>query len=52
MRNDAYCKIAIIGMVKIKMFDMFVKTLGDARRVLDLKKNLISLSTLNSKRYK
>ena len=52
MRNDASYKIASIGMIKIKKFDMLVKTLGDVRHVLDLKRNLISLSTLDSKRYK
>ncbi|KAL6340652.1 hypothetical protein AAG906_010560 [Vitis piasezkii] len=29
MRNNASCKIAGIGMVRIKMFDEFIKTLGD-----------------------
>ena len=38
-------------MVKIKKFDVLIKTLG-VRHILDLKKNLISLSIVDSKRYK
>ena len=34
------------------MFDGVVRTLGDVRHILDLKRNLISLSTLDSKGYK
>ncbi|KAK3026865.1 hypothetical protein RJ639_041992 [Escallonia herrerae] len=36
------------GTIKIKMFDGIVRTLGDVRYIPDLKKNLISLGTLNS----
>ena len=52
MGNNASCKIADIGTVKIKMFDEVIRTLGDVRHVPNLKKSLISLSTLDSKRYK
>ena len=52
MGNNASCKIAGIGMVRIKMFDGVVKTLGDVRHVLDLNRNLILLSILDSKWYK
>ena len=52
MGNNASCKIAGIGMVRIKMFDGVVRTLGDVRHIPDLKRNLISLSTLDSKWYK
>ena len=52
MSNNASCKVAIIGTVRIKMFDGVVRTLGDIRHVPDLKKNLISLSTLIEKGYK
>ena len=52
MGNNASCKVAGIGIVHIRMFDGVVHTIGDVRHVPDLKRNLISLSTLNSKRYK
>jgi len=41
-----------VGTVRIKMFDDVVRTLGNVKHVLDLKRNLISLSTLDSKGYK
>ena len=52
MGNNASCKVAGIGIVHIKMFDGVVRTLGDVKHVLDLKRNLISLSTLDTKGYK
>ena len=52
MGNNASCKVAGIGIVRIKIFDGVVHTLGDVRHVLDLKRNLISLSTLDAKGYK
>ena len=52
MGNNASCKIAGNRLVRIKMFDGVVKTLGDVRHVPDLKRNLILLSTLDSKGYK
>ena len=52
MGNNASCKVAGIGIVRIKIFDGVVHTLGDVRHVLDLKRNLISLSTLEAKWYK
>ena len=48
MGNNASCKVACIGTVHIRMFDGVV-TLGDVRHVPDLKRNLISLSTLKAK---
>ena len=50
--NNASCKVAGIGIVHIKMFDGVVRTLGDIRHVPDLKRNLVSLSTLDAKGYK
>ena len=47
MGNDASCKVAGIGNIRIKMFDGVVRTLCDVRHVLDLQKNLISLGTLD-----
>ena len=52
MGNNASCKVADIGTICIKMFDGVVRTLGDIRHVLDLKRNLISPSTLHAKGYK
>ena len=52
MGNNASCKVAGIGIIHIKMFDGVVLTLSDVKHVLDLKRNLISLSTLDAKRNK
>ena len=52
MGNNASCKKVGIGTVRIKMFDGVVRILGDFRHVPDLKRNLISLSTLDAKGYK
>ncbi|KAG8492267.1 hypothetical protein CXB51_009957 [Gossypium anomalum] len=51
MGNNA-CKIAGVGTIKVKMFDGVVRTLSDVRHVPKLKRNLISLSTLDSKGYR
>ncbi|KAG8477597.1 hypothetical protein CXB51_030467 [Gossypium anomalum] len=48
--NDS--KIAGVGTIKVKMFDGVVRTLSDVRYVPELKRNLISLSTLDSKGYR
>jgi len=52
MGNNSSYKITNIGTVKIKMFDGIVRTLIDIRHILDLKRNLISLSTLDLNGYK
>ncbi|KAG8503336.1 hypothetical protein CXB51_001298 [Gossypium anomalum] len=52
MGNNASCKITGVGTIKIKMFDRVVRTLSDVRHVPELKINLISLSTLDSKGYR
>ncbi|KAG8482488.1 hypothetical protein CXB51_024221 [Gossypium anomalum] len=52
MGNNASCKITGVGTIKVKMFDGVVRTLSDVRHVPELKKNLISLSTLDSKGYR
>ena len=41
-----------VGTVRIKMFDDVVRTLGNVKHVPDLKRNLISLGTLDSKGHK
>ena len=51
MGNNASCKIAGVGTIKVKMFDGVVRTLSDIRHVPELKRNFISLSTLDSKGY-
>lgn len=52
MGDNASCKIVGIGNVGIKIFDEVVRTLGDMRHVPNLKRNLITLSTLDLKGYK
>ena len=52
MGNNASCKVAGIGTIRIKIFDEVVRTVGDVKHVPDLKSNLISLSTLDAKDYK
>ena len=52
MGNDASYKIASVGIFRIKMFDEIVRMLADVKYVPDLKRNLISLSTFDSKGYK
>lgn len=52
MGNKSSCKINDIGIVKIKRFDGIVQILTNVRHVLDLKRNFISLSTLDLNRYK
>ncbi|KAK3008654.1 hypothetical protein RJ639_014857 [Escallonia herrerae] len=48
MGNDDVCKVMGIGTIKIKMFDGIVRTLADVRCIPNLKKDLISLGTLDS----
>ena len=47
MGNNTTCKVVGIGSIKIKMFDGIVRTLTDVRYVPGLKKNLLSLGTLD-----
>jgi hypothetical protein len=51
MGNDARCKAIGIGTIKVRMFDGVVRVLTNVRYVPDLKKNLISLGTLDSLGY-
>ncbi|PHT53674.1 hypothetical protein CQW23_08136 [Capsicum baccatum] len=48
MGNDAQCKVVGKGTIKIKTHDGVVRTLTSVRHVPDLKRNLISLGTLES----
>jgi hypothetical protein len=50
--NDVAYKIVAIGTIKIKMYNGIVRTLKNVRHIPDLKKNLISLGTLDSLGYK
>ena len=47
MGSDVSCKVAGIGNIRIKMFDGVVRALCDVRHIPDLRKNLISLGTLD-----
>lgn len=49
MGNDHACEVVGIGLVRVRMFDGIVRTLTDVRHIPEMKKNLISLSTLNRK---
>lgn len=51
MGNDATPKVMGIGTVKIEMWDGVTRMLSDVRHVPTLKKNLISLGTLDAKKY-
>ena len=51
MGNNTSCKVAGVGMIKIMMFDGFVRILGNVIYVSDQKRNLILLSTLDIKGY-
>ena len=48
MGNNMPCKTIGIGSIKIRMHDSIVRMLSNVRYVPDLKKNLISLGTLDS----
>lgn len=47
--NNELCRVAGIGRVRLKLVDGTCRTLDHVRHTSDLKKNLISLSTLDSK---
>lgn len=49
MENNALCKITVIEMIIIKMFDGTTRIFSDMKHVPNLKRNFISLSTLDSK---
>ena len=52
MGNNVPCKVIGRGTVQIKMHDGVIRTLTDVRHVPDLKRNLISLGTLDAQGYK
>ncbi|MBA0772114.1 hypothetical protein Gotri_007550 [Gossypium trilobum] len=49
MGNDSCSKVIDIGVVKIRMHNGMIRTLLDVRYAPDLRKNLTSLSILDSK---
>ena len=49
MGNNAQCNVTGIGTVKVKTHDGAIRTLSNVRYVPDLKVNLTSLGTLESK---
>ena len=51
MGNDHKCKVAGIGTIAIKNSDGTIKTLENVRHIPDLKRNLISLGTLDDEGY-
>jgi hypothetical protein len=51
MGNDATCTIIGMGTIKIKMSNGVVRILEEVRHIPDMRKNLISLGTLDSKGY-
>lgn len=51
MRNNVPYKVIEIGLVRIIMFDGTIMTLTDVRHIPYLKKNPISLSTIDAKGY-
>ena len=52
MGNNATCKIVGIGSVQVRCYDGIVRTITKVHHVPDLKKNLISLGTLDKQGYK
>lgn len=48
MGNNMACKTVGMGTVQVKIHNGIVRTLSNIRHVPDLKKNLISLGTLDS----
>jgi len=52
MGNDVVCKTVGIDNICMRMFDGQVRTLTNVRHIPDLKKNLLSLETLEARGYK
>lgn len=47
--NDQVCKVMVIGTVKLKLIDGFIRILTEVRFIPQLKRNLISLGALEAK---
>ena len=48
MGNNHVCETMGIGTVRLKMHNRIIRTIDDVRYVSDLKKNFVSLGTLDS----
>ena len=48
MGNDASCRVVKLGNIRVMKFDGVIRTLCVVRHVLDLRKNQISLGTLEN----
>ena len=48
MGNNDACKVIVFGVVKVNMYDDIIRTFGNVQHVPALKKNLISLGTLDT----
>ena len=48
MGNDVSCRVVKIGNIRVKMFDGVIRILCDVRHVPGMRKNKISLGTLDS----
>lgn len=51
MGNEYTCKVAGIGCIKIQMHDGIIRTQSNVRHVPNMKRNLISLATLENDGY-
>ena len=49
--NNMSCSVVGIGIVAINMFDGMTRTLKEVRHISDLKRNLLSLGTLDKSSY-
>ena len=49
--NNMSCSVVRIGIVAINMFDGMTSTLKEVRHIPDLKRNLLSLGTLDKSSY-
>ena len=47
MGNDHKCQVIGIGSISIRSYDGTIKTLNNVRHIPELKRNLISLGTLD-----
>ena len=52
MGNDQSCPIEGVGLVKIRMFDGVLRTLQEVKYIPQVRKNLISLGTLDARGYR
>nr|CAD1844275.1 unnamed protein product [Ananas comosus var. bracteatus] len=52
MENHSKCTVIRIGTVRVRIFDGVVRTISEVQHVPDMRKNLISLGTLDTKGFK